>query len=214
MKKFLALLLAVMMIASMSITAFADDVTENNLYATQQTANPTGKDDSLASHDVNVTSKLFDGETTITPTYHVVVTWETLAFEFTFNQSATEAKWNPATHTYQYVTGDGTLEDLTGKWTGTYAAADGASATITDAVKVDNHSDADVYVTASAGTGDNGVTTTLTPDSDNKLNTAEGLDKDTYDSWTCDVTVAGTPTVLETFVANTVTLKISTTSAG
>lgn len=195
MKKFLALLLAVMMIASMSVTAFAaDNGPADNVYAQQNATTPTAP----SSKEVKVTSKTADGNTPGV-VYHVVVTWKELAFEYNFDQNAAAAIWDPASHTYKDANGNA----LTGSWT---------TGSITDGVKVNNHSNAVVYVSAAVGANPvNGVTTTITPDNDNELESAEGMAYTTSAEWTCDVAVGGTPTVIQEFTANTVTLTISKT---
>lgn len=92
MKKFLALLLAVLMIASMSVTAFAEEVTD------------TVEGDKTGTVKVQVTDENgndFNGD----PTYFVEIVWTGLTFDLKVANTSTDVKWN------------GTVYEITGgKW--------------------------------------------------------------------------------------------------
>lgn len=86
MKKLCAILLAVMMMATMSVSAFAAEVTENG-----------------GTSDIDVKATYQDGVSTISK-ISVNVSWE--AMEFTYSISGTKT-WDEKTHTYKYNTSSG-----------------------------------------------------------------------------------------------------------
>lgn len=204
MKKFISLLLCVLMIASMSVTAFAagsDDLTDE------------GAVSGNSSGDVNVT--IGDGTTTKT-IYYVVITWKSMDFNFQFDNSQTIV-WDTTNHKYTYE--DGT--DLTGTW---------SSTSVEDAITVVNHSNTEVAIEASfdgvASAETNGVTATVDlagKDANGADNTgiitiiksAEGVGTDadslleltaTYD---VSVNESDVPTSINKFTVGTITVQIS-----
>ena len=146
MKKFLALLLAVMMIASMSVTAFAAGSSNiNDAAAYPENASKTGV--------VKVNSSVGQGED-IETVYYIEITWQELNFEFKFDD-AEKIVWDPTAHAYVVKDGE-TTRDLSGEWT---------KKQIDDAITVKNHSNAGVTVDAAFTNGDsatkNNVTATV-----------------------------------------------------
>lgn len=99
MKKMFSLILAVMMIATMSVTAFA---AESEL---------TGSD---KSESVNVTAKYASGITEAGTVYNVDVTWDSMEFTYTVGGVNT---WNPETHQYEVVGAGGAWNHTTSKVT-------------------------------------------------------------------------------------------------
>ena len=85
MKKFMALILTLALIMSMSIVAFAEDFDGNGTWGEGQNKHPL-VDDSYSNVTVTVTPA--------TDTYHVVIAWESLTFTYSFGA------WNPETHEY------------------------------------------------------------------------------------------------------------------
>lgn len=83
MTKLFSLLLAVMMIATMSVTAFAANV-----------------DDTNTSDSKNVTANYVAG-TSADAVYLVDIAWGSVMFTYT---SASEGTWDPETHTYDGAT--------------------------------------------------------------------------------------------------------------
>ena len=166
MKKFVALLLAVLMISCMSMTVFAEE--------TDSTINVYDSDDNLTSKttttntenkDVTVEVKAEDGAISVDPTYYVVLTWEDLTFTYTLGTKAENIEWDPITHQYVDKTSN---TAVTGTWSCSYTndageKVDNGTNNIENAVVIANHSDAEISVeaklTKTATT--NGVTTTL-----------------------------------------------------
>lgn len=108
MKKFLALILALVMVFSLTGIAFADTTaTDSTNDGTYNKAN-------------NVTVDVTKGSTV----YYVVIEWESLAF--TYNGGA---NWNTTTHTYDH-TGDELSEEATITVTNHSNAAVTATATL------------------------------------------------------------------------------------
>lgn len=85
MKKFFALLLAVMMIATMSVTAFAAESELTN---------------DKKSESVDVTAKYASGVTDGGTVYNVDISWDSM--EFTYTESGVNT-WNPEKHEYEVV---------------------------------------------------------------------------------------------------------------
>lgn len=209
MKKFLALLLAVMMIASMSVTAFAaEDVEAKDIRKELKTDAATeGK-----TADVNVVIKNNDNESMTADTvYFVVVEWKSMDFTFKFtNTTDTEIKWDPTQHAYVNASN----EKLEGAWQADDTndiTVSGTAATQENAVKITNHSNATVTVGAAVNTtAVNGVETTISEGTDVVLPSAVGLtttDGSLSKAW--NVTVSGTPTVVTDYKVSVVTLTIS-----
>ena len=212
MKKFLALLLAVMMIASMSITVFADNGSDSTP-ANDLAADLGGAEgDTLSKKDVTVIADGLSGTNKPDTVYHVVVTWASLDFTFKFDTALTDMVWDPVSHTYMAPDGadEGTeLDALTGKW----ANGDATTETKANAVTVVNHSNATVNVNATVSKTEatNGVLTkvALAENDSGELASAEGKALDAAEI-TCvyNVTVEGTPTIVTQFTVDTVTLTI------
>lgn len=188
MKKFLALLLAVMMIASMSITAFAAD-----LY--YDPTNDSSNETNTTTGDVLVT---VDGTANVTHTYYVVVTWKEMSFKYSFASGTT---WDPENH--QYVNANGTV----GAWD---------KGEVAQAITVTNHSDASVTADAKFDTGDskttNNVTATVACESASEtIGSAEGKAfNDSSLSITYKVSIdEKTPTTNDPFTLGTITVELS-----
>lgn len=75
MKKMLAMILALAMVLSMSVVAFAETIKQDG-------------DKDVGDVKVNVSGGVAD-------TYHVVVTWESLNFAYAYSN------WDPETHSYK-----------------------------------------------------------------------------------------------------------------
>lgn len=98
MKKIISVLLAVALIAAMSVTVFAETIQTANGSATNMVkvavnSNNTGKTDGV---------------------YYVDVTWTSLDFTYSFSNDETNT-WNPQTHTY------GSSNYTGGNWNATTA---------------------------------------------------------------------------------------------
>lgn len=135
MKKLGALLMALVMMLSLSVTAFAAtlDLSEGNTSSTQDVY---GK--------VVVT-----GSGNIESVYSVDVTWGSMKFTYTIDAANPTVKWDPDSHKYE-----STAE---GQAAGTWSCDEGA-----DNVTVKNHSDAAVKVAFSySATNVTGVTVSL-----------------------------------------------------
>ena len=87
MKKLFAALLAVAMLASMSVTAFAEEATNTGATPTDITVNGTYTPGTTADEKISVD-----------------ITWE--AMDFTYS-APSEGAWNPATHAYEGATAGG-----------------------------------------------------------------------------------------------------------
>lgn len=105
MKKFLALLLAVLMIASMSITAFAEDVADDVI---------TSNTDQKKTGEVKV--QVYDKSTgdpiESTGTYKVTVSWGNLLFKIQVN-NASDVEWNGSAYTITNGSWDRTSTEVT-----------------------------------------------------------------------------------------------------
>ena len=151
-------------------------------FAADITSTDDGSNSSTETVDVIV-----DGTEGIDTVYSVTVDWESLDFTYTYDESAA---WDPSNHTY--------TEDSAGIW-------NKASAN----VKVTNHSNAAVGVTANIDTSTkNGVTAALS-NATFDLITGEGLTYETADNDTVTVSVTGVPTVADNFTVGTVKVAIS-----
>lgn len=100
MKKFLALLLAVLMIASMSVTAFAEEVT--NEVSGSKTGNV----------DVQVFDKSTNKPIESTGTYKVTITWGNLLFKIEV-ANANDVTWNGSAYTVKNGAWDHEEADVT-----------------------------------------------------------------------------------------------------
>lgn len=185
MKKLMALILAVVMVSVFSVSAFATDVTPQGDGEKDVQANVVDKD----GQDID------DEDPKITKVYHVVITWESLEFTFKAEQAAEDLIWDSENHKYS---------NLTGEWQNNT----GRKLTIT------NHSNATVGYAANFDNGTktgavkNGVTSALTG-TDGTLATAVGTLPEEAPNYTYTVAVSGTPTVLDTFTVDTITVTLS-----
>lgn len=91
MKKTLALVLAIMMVMTMSVTAWASEVDTSPKKL-------TGENQSA----IILVEGTYNGSETTEHVISVVISWE--AMTFTYNASSTH-KWNPDTHSYVTTTG-------------------------------------------------------------------------------------------------------------
>ena len=199
MKKVWAVLLAVIMVLSMSVSVFATEPTQ--LDTTEISGSKTG--------DVIVNVKDKDGnDLTGEKVYKVVIEWKDMTFTFKADQTADEIEWDPDTHTYT---------NLTGKW----MVGTTETNKIAEAVKLINHSNAEVtYGFAFENAPDatapkhsqltGGVSSTLTG-SDGTLATAEGTEYDDAPFTTADVEVDNTavPNLLSTFTVDTIIVTLT-----
>ena len=185
MKKLVALVLAIALLAICSVSAFATNVT------------PTG--DGAKDVQANVVDKngedIDDDDDDITKVYHVVISWESLEFTFKAEQTANELVWDSTNHKYS---------NLTGEWQNNT----GRKLTLT------NHSNATVGYAANfengtkTGAAKLGVTSALTG-TDGTLATAVGTLPEEAPNYVYTVAVSGTPYVLETFTVDTITVTLS-----
>ena len=183
MKKLFALILAVLMIASLSVIGFAAEV------------------DGGTTGDVNVNVTDKNGnqlkDEDVTDIYYIVVSWNKLNFTFVTEQSIGDLKWDAENHKYA---------NLVGQWKD--ADNDGSVITIT------NHSNATVNISAAFANDSKtsdvnlGVTAALT-NGDKTLQSAVGTTVANAPYTTYTVSVNGTPTMLETYKVDTVTVTIS-----
>lgn len=95
MKKLIAAILALVMVMSLSVTAFAAETVGQT---GSQTVGQNG------SQNISVTAKYSDTVTT-PDVYSVDITWDSMTF--TYSEAGTR-DWNPATHTY--------TENITAGW--------------------------------------------------------------------------------------------------
>lgn len=152
MKKLGALLMALVMVLSLSVTAFAVDPTSSTL--------DLSEGNTSATHGVYGIIDV-ENESSATKVYKVDITWGSLVFTYIVNAGSRTTKWDPETHTYVSTTEGG--------YAGTWGCQDGA-----DKVTLKNHSNAAMKATF---TFTNSLYSTITPsmkdDSNNDL-TANG----------------------------------------
>lgn len=195
MKKIIAILVAVsMLVAFSAFTAFA----AGEIQALD------GSDD--ADVDVSV-SKDGNTDTDIEIVYYVDVTWEDLTFTYVWSteNGTTVISWNPETHTYTDAEGN----EATGEWT---------LDTITDAITVANHSNANIAPDANfsnnakTSAAVNGVTASIAAD---EVILESAAAEGRYgvpanaDSVAFDVSVDGQPSIVSQFTVDTITVTIS-----
>lgn len=183
MKKLLALILAVLMIACLGVTAFAADVDSGDIKDSTGNAGSTSGD-----VKVNITDQ--DGNDYVpTIIYNVVITWDSL----TFDVSAEKADWNAATLKYDLT--NATVSDATKTITVTNNsnAAVGIAASFPDSAKTATLHD---------------VTATLAG-SDRNLESA--VNRTEADTMTYTVTADGEPTSVPdmTYTISTITVTVS-----
>ncbi len=189
MKKFLSVLLAVTMVVGLAATALADSGSNTFDNTTGDKENPP------YTQTISVKAKIKDGS--IKTRYNVKVEWADLTFTF----DRTAQTWNPETHLYE---GAGVWEKNSGETESGY---------ITNAIKVTNHSNAEVSVTATAPSAKNGVTAALSITTATTLKNASVGDiygePTKADSVSYDVSVTGTPTTDTEFAVGDITVTIS-----
>lgn len=208
MKKFLALILTLALVMSMSTVAFAEDFVGNGEWNEE-----TLGDKSTNNVQVTVNN---GGDAIV---YRIVITWEPLAFTYDFGSGAV---WNPETHEYDLPNdadgwGGNNTADITIK---NHSNAD---VNFSTAFNYDN--------TPAVSATEKGVTAALasagaTEENGKLSSTIESADADAYRDMNGDgvvdgtptatitVTVSGTPTVTTGNIAvGTITVTISAVPA-
>ncbi len=189
MKKILATILALTMVFSLGVSAFAADTSPKNIEAV------TG--DNTAEIDVTLNATL----PTATPSYYVTVEWDSMTFEYAGGSAGT---WD---HTNHQWTGAST-----GSWTD-----DSADITITNHSS-EGVTVAGSYAPATSGqyvsgTAYNGVTVNFTGPSDTELdagNAGNIAGTPGGNQTTASVSVSGDPdTAIGNLVVGTVTITIT-----
>lgn len=168
MKKFLALILALVLAFSLGTVAFAADASETDNVVDSRLTGETNKETTTVT--VNTTAGA------VGKIYYVEVAWETLAFEY----NSADVTWDPDTHTYT---------NANSAW------ANGGK--IENAITVTNHSNDEVTVSTAFATANMGVTAAITVNAgDATLESADIVAYDEPGdaaSVSYDVTVSGTP---------------------
>lgn len=224
MKKLLALILAVMMIATLSITAFADStINDGYVDADGNTKEGNWPTDGNGTSTGAVNVQIGD-QTTQALIYYVEVSWKTMTFTFVFNDGA---NWNPETHSYNSANGAWQADAENGITTEIATNDNGnkASATMAEAITVKNHSNDTISIAVSHEyDGDFGTTSGVeitvslnaayTAES---VGSAEGTPVNNPPKVAYDVKVSGAPNADTAFKLGTITVTISkgtTASAG
>ena len=195
MKKFLAFILTLALVMSMSVAAFAEGDELRPSFPND--GDPSGN---TSEGEVNVTIQ--NGSQTVV--YKVDVIWDALTFTYDFGAGST---WDPTTHTYTDGTGAG--------WVVGEECLASASANIT----VKNHSDAVVYAAAAFAGGqtkvENGVQVDVADTVLELGNAAEEAyaDLNNTPTKTIEVTVSKKPDVTTNFTIPGVIVTITTTNA-
>lgn len=191
MKKILALTFVLLLTVALSVSSFAATKSPSTTTIAQTDAEKSSGDFPSSNTDTcDVDVKIVN--TAVLSVYNVTIAWDSLDFTFTF---ANTNVWNPADHTY-------------GGTGGSWANNDGRKITVT------NHSNEDVYVTASMDTYTaNGVTAKLNGTAaafaKTKIDTGVGLTYTTADKEEISVTVEGIPTIESDFSIGTITVTIT-----
>lgn len=204
MKRILALVLACVIAVNMGAVAYCfepgddyeygPDANESTGYTTED-----GWGGSVVSSTIGM---VLTATCTITPTYSVTVTWDSMAF--TYEGDGT-GDWNPEDHAYE---GGG------GTWTG--GSTENGDGSCSSTITITNDSSVAVSVSCEyeaapgsnyqEGTAYNGVTVTLDgPDKDTLEAGTEGTDGD---STTATVSVSGDPEESINAVVGTITITI------
>lgn len=206
MKRILALVLACVIAVNMGAVAYGFDPA----YEYEPEDGSTGyttEDDWGGSEVSSTIGMVLTATCTITPTYCVTVTWDSMAFTY---KSDGASEWDPESHTYE---GGGDSY-----WTGGGEMGDSATSTIT----ITNHSNVPVNVSCEYeaqnpgeyenGTEYNGVTVDFTEPLVSELDagTLENLgDDDNGNQTTATVSVSGDPeTSIEEGVVGTITITV------
>ena len=197
MKKFVAILTAVVLAALLVVPAFATSPVTFD--SRENTATFPGEQDI----DVTVNVKDEAGQDITATVYYVTVAWESLDFTFKFEVENQFLTWNPEQHQYWNTQDDEAAE---GEWVDNDDP--GRSIVVT------NHSNASIRYAASF-TNDlksseelNGVIANIYGD-DDTLPTAEGTTYAAAPNAGYAVKVSGTPTTKSTFKVDTITIAIS-----
>lgn len=203
MKKILATILALTMVLSLGVSAFAANTSPE-----AGTENITGNDvGSLTNNNLEIAIQLDgDVEPSPAPAYYVTVAWQSM--KFTYTPGTAKSGWDGTTHSYSN-------EAVVGSW------SNGTSDTST--ITITNHSNVGVTVNATYTGGDvgftnsgssyQGVTITAAGITGEELDAGEEGSQESADSTTCTVKVEGTPTAKFTeFDAGQVTVQISAAS--
>ena len=183
MKKIITLVLALVLIFTMSVSVFATG------------ANPgTGEvvvdntDDSSAPTTVTknneVTITLSTDDVTPDTVYYVVLEWGNLAFSYKFTQKPT---WNPEKHEYE-----------TSGAAGTWDGGDTNGVTRANAIIVANHSNVGVVVETDVEGAKSGITVALTTTDGETLERADTTERIAHyelaDRVAYTINVSGNPT--------------------
>ena len=149
MKKFLALILALVMVFSLSSVAFAETIDGDVTDPSKPDGSPAWQESKAVTVKAN--------DKSVVNVYYVNIVWDADAYQLTYNKGT--EKWNPQKHAYE-VSGDGWTKD-----------------TVT--VGVYNHSDLPVTAVLSAsGSLPAGIFANITNFDSNKLGSAVGTEID------------------------------------
>lgn len=150
MKKFLTLLLALSLVACMSLSVSAETVTFDN---DDTDAFKAGNLTSSSAVSINLKESTAGTDAGIV--YKVDVTWAGTNLEYTIENGEDVMVWNPNNHTYEVKNGEEGVQDVQGSWT-----KDTVTATVV------NHSNTAIEATLTGLAGTNGVSFTA-PNGDN-----------------------------------------------
>lgn len=141
MKKLGALLMALVMVLSLSVTAFADNMT-NTIEAVEDNTATTEVVENAASHGVYGT---FTSTGTLVTVYHVDIAWDSM--QFTYTVDGDTLTWSPNDHEYKSTAGA-----AGGTWTNTgntVTIENKSNAKVNAALTLDQTTNGDVTATLS-----------------------------------------------------------------